>query len=142
MHIKVMKKPTRQKTAARVEAANWQKKRSHADFPATGYADHINYEELCTNDVEYDYLLQEEYASCLIYPVNLLMENGRLVSWKWELESESPHRALDLPLLVVVRKRSEQMRGNLERQAWSVVGESGNPIPEMEWEDFDDFEVI
>jgi hypothetical protein len=144
MYPKKTKKPKRQKAAARLEAKNWQKHGWHNDFHAARSEDEINYDELCEDDVEYEYLLQEEYASCWIYPVNLMMEDGHLCSWNGELESESPDRALDFgPLLDhALRKRSEQLQEDLERHGWSFIENSPISTPGTVLSDFEDFEVI
>jgi hypothetical protein len=143
-YMKKTKKPRRQKMAARVEAMNWQKHQYHADFEVACSKDRINYDQLGTDDLDYDFLIQDEYASSWIYPINLLMEDGRLCTWKGELVSESPHRALDLgPLLDdALRKRSGQMREDLQRHGWSIIENSCVSTSEAEWDSFEDFEMV
>jgi hypothetical protein len=137
------KKPRRQKTAPRIEASNWQKHKHHADFQLASTKDCINYDELGTNDLKYDYLIQAEYASCLIYPVNLTMENGHWCSWKRELESVSPNCDLNLHSLLgeALRKHSEQVRRNLERNGWNVI-ENNCDSMDMERDDSDGFVMV
>jgi hypothetical protein len=147
-YVKKAKKPRRQKTTARIEAANWHTHKYHADFQLADSKDRINYDELGADDVEYDYLIQEEYASSWIYPVNLLMENGRLCSWRQELESWTGTRALDLSSILddALKRRSERMQRDLERCGWSVIRNESCLSPEMgwntDWDDFEDFEIV
>jgi hypothetical protein len=72
------------------------------------------------------------------------MENGRLCSWMGELESVSPHREIDLCLMLddTLRRRTERIQRDLERLGWSVVGNDCCSRPEMEWDDIDGFEII
>jgi hypothetical protein len=125
-----------QKNAERTEARNWQKHGYHADFPTTGSEDRINYDELGEDDVQYDYMMQEEFGSCWLYPVNSMMEDGRLCSWKRELESVAPYLELDLCPLIdqAMRKRNEDTRGDMEHRGWIFVGHSSVPNSDMEWE--------